>query len=85
MQWTIEDLEFLKLTGIQIDAEDFEAVHRYENTHRNLSPCSDCGVATFGQHEATCRWATLLWLPRWYERFSDWTLPARFRKMAERS
>jgi hypothetical protein len=84
MQWTIEDLEFLRLTGIRIDAEDFEAVHRYENTHRDFTPCG-CDAKTFEQHRADCRRGTLLWSPRWYERFSDWTLPARYLKMAERS
>jgi hypothetical protein len=67
MQWTIHDLILLKDAGIRIDAADFASVLACENLHRNFSACPDCCAVSFTQHQPSCRWASVLWLPDWFE------------------
>lgn len=67
MQLVVADLMFLRDAGVVIDEEMFESVLRYENMHRNFAPCPDCRVTTFSQHDPQCRYASVLWLPDWFE------------------
>ena len=67
VQLILEDLIVLRDAGVVIDDEMFGSVLRYENMHRNFSPCPDCDVTTFSQHDPVCRYASLLWEPDWYE------------------
>jgi|SRR5579872_2098559 len=67
LQLVLADLMFLRDAGVVIDDETFTSVLRYENMHRDFASCSDCGVTTFSQHDSLCRYASVLWLPEWFE------------------
>jgi hypothetical protein len=67
MQWTLADLILLRGLRIAIDPEMFAKVLRTENIHRNFAPCSGCGVPTFCLHQFWCPYASVLWLPDWFE------------------
>jgi hypothetical protein len=66
-QFVLSDLMFLRDAQVRIDDEMFVSVLHYENMHRDFAPCSDCRVTTFGQHDPLCRYASVLWLPNWFE------------------
>jgi hypothetical protein len=71
VQFVLADLMFLRDAGVVIDDEMFRSVLHYENMHRNVAPCSDCRVTTFSQHDPLCRYASVLWLPDWFEIIQD--------------
>jgi hypothetical protein len=67
VQFVLADLMILREAQVRIDDEMFGSVLRYENMHRNVAPCLDCGVTTFNQHDPQCRYGSVLWLPDWFE------------------
>jgi hypothetical protein len=66
-QLVLNDLIFLRAAGVVIDDETFTSVLRYENMHRDFALCSGCHATTFSQHDPLCRYASVLWLPDWFE------------------
>jgi hypothetical protein len=66
-QFVLADLIFFRDASIQVDEEMFVSVLHHENMHRDFAPCSDCRVTTFHQHDPACRYASVLWVPEWYE------------------
>jgi hypothetical protein len=67
VQFVVADLIFLRDAGVVIDEETFVSVLHFENTHRNFAQCSGCGAVTFSQHDPLCRYASVLFLPDWFE------------------
>jgi hypothetical protein len=67
---SLNDLVLLRDAGVKIDADIFAEAFHYENKHRNLGPCFECGARTFDQHELACSHATILAMPNWYELYN---------------
>jgi len=71
VNWTLQDLLFLREAGVVIDADLFEQVRTEENMHRDFASCSGCGAVTYSQHSSECPRATILFEPLWFELVKD--------------
>jgi hypothetical protein len=67
MQWVLQDLVFMRESGVLIDRETFDSVLAYENCNRNLIDCLVCGTPSMGQHASFCPDASVLWTVNWFE------------------
>ncbi len=67
MQLTVQDLVFLREVAISIDEETFVSVRTSENTHRDFEKCPGCAALKSEQHQPSCRRASILFDPMWYE------------------
>lgn len=68
MNLNLQDLILLRDAGVAVSADEFLETLVFENTHRDFSPCGECGTETWGQHDMDCPRATVLWEPDWFER-----------------
>lgn len=67
MQFTVQDLVFLREVAIRIDEETLVSVRTCENTHRDFARCPGCGALRYEQHKQSCFRASILFEPTWYE------------------
>jgi hypothetical protein len=68
---TLDDLVFAKQAGIRVDAADFARILTYENKHRDIAACHECGVSSGEQHKTECGRSSVLALPNWFEVLAD--------------